>query len=98
MQHFRVEHAEAARGLRLADRLHIIGAVYAIERITEVERHSAQRIADATSHLLGQFRIALAHLCRRIPVGPGLLAAYSFCARPIEAFTSDRDGVSVCAT
>ena len=42
-----VEHAEAARRGRDADRAGVVGAVDAIERVAEIERLGAERIADA---------------------------------------------------
>ena len=49
-----VEHAEAARRGRPADRLGVVGAVDAVERVAEIQRHGAQRVLDAAGHLLGQ--------------------------------------------
>ena len=72
-RHVLVQHAEAARRCRPTDRLGVVGAVNAVERVAEVQRHGAERVSDAARHLLGQLPVARAHLIRRMPVGPGAL-------------------------
>ena len=96
VQHMLVHHAEAARRCRLPDGLGVVGAVDAVERVAEIERLRAERVLQAAGHLVGQARVTGDHLFRRVPVGPGLLAADHFRAGPGEALAADRDRILIC--
>src|SRR5262245_19363665 len=67
----------------------------AIQRLAEIQGHGAERVFEATRHPLRQARISLAHLLRRDPVRPRLLAADSLRTRPAKTFAADRDRIGV---
>src|SRR5262249_43375825 len=90
VQHGAIEHAKAAGGLGLADRLYVVGAVDAVERIAEVERHGTERVLGAAGHLFGKPWVAFAHFGGRIPVGARFLSVAGFPAGPVEALWAHR--------
>src|SRR5713101_4552156 len=57
-----IEQANAARGDELADGRGLIGAVDAVERLAEIERAGAQRIAGPARHHPRQIGLAIDHL------------------------------------
>ena len=72
----------------------LVGAVDAVDRLAEIERARAHRIARAAGHEARQVGLALDHLRRRPPVGPFLLARYFEQALPLEAVAADADAVA----
>src|ERR1700746_4113439 len=56
-----VGQTNAARGHELADRRRLVGAVYAIERVAEIERTRAERIACSSRHHPRQVGLSLDH-------------------------------------
>src|SRR5262245_62411058 len=98
-----VEHADAARGHRLADGLRRIGSMNAIERVLvaliEIERPRPERILWPAGHHVGQPPAILAqlpndHLLRRMPLRPGPHEADLRDARPFEALAPDPDAIA----
>src|SRR3974390_3793999 len=89
-----VEQPDATRGNGLPDRRGLVGAVDAIERVAEIERARAERIAPVTPPTARQIGLALNHLRRREPVRPFLHARDALRARPGEAFPTDANAVA----
>ena len=94
MQDVAVEHPEASGRFRATNRLRIVGAVNAIERIAEIDRFRAERIVQAAEHTFRQFGFALTHLGRRIPIGPIGNARHLLTARPRETVSADTDRIN----
>src|SRR6185503_12673294 len=98
MDHVGVQHANAARRDRAADRAGIVGAVDAEERAADVKRAGAERVAWAAFHIgrngyaFGGF--AGDHLGRRAPARPFLLGDDVRGAGPLEALATDADLVA----
>src|SRR4051794_25988664 len=93
VDHVLVEHADAARRHRLADRLRLVRAVDAVEAGAEIQGARAERVFRAASHVARQVGTALQHLGRRNPIRPFLLAADRLLAGPREALAADADAV-----
>src|SRR5690242_14817080 len=89
-----VGEPDAARRHKAADRRRLVGAVDAIDGITEIERASAERIGFAAGHEAWQVRLALDHFLWREPVRPFLHAADALGARPGETFATDADAIT----
>src|SRR6185437_10481366 len=90
----RVGQPDAARRYEGADGRGLVSAVDAIERVAEIERARAKRIALATGHEARQVRLTLDHFLGRKPVRPFLHAADALGAGPCEAFAADADAVA----
>src|SRR5262245_50560714 len=78
----------------MADRLRLIGAVDSIDRIAEIERAGAERVARTSRHETWQVGLARNHFGRRCPVGPLCLAGYLQQTDPLKAFTPDADPIT----
>ena len=78
----------------MADRLRQVRAVDAIDRLAEIERPGAERIAGTAGHEARQIGLALDHLRRRTPIGPFLLARDLLQAAPLETVAADADAVA----
>ena len=89
-----VGQPDAARRDVFADRRGLVGAVDAVERLAEIERARAERIAFAARHEARQIGLALDHFRRRMPVRPLGHFRDAFRARPGEAFAADADAVA----
>src|SRR5712691_6643551 len=89
-----IHQAEAARRNRMADRLRLIGAVDAVDRVAEIKGTRPERIARAAGHEPRQIRLAVDHLRRRDPIGPFGLARNAQQPRPLEAVAADPDPVA----
>src|SRR5690606_4725067 len=89
-----VQQPDTARRNGLADGRRLVGAVDAVERLAEIERARAERVAGAAGHHARQVRLALDHLGRREPIRPFLHPRDAFVAGPGEAFAADADAVA----
>src|SRR5262249_39528726 len=89
-----VHQPEAARRYRMSDRLGRVGAVNAIDRLAEIERAGAERIAGTAGHPARQIRLPFDHLGRRRPVRPFRLARDPQQPVPAEAVAPDADAVA----
>src|SRR5690606_29462582 len=102
VDHFVVEHADAARRGGQPDGARLVGAVDAIERVpaalVEIERAGAQRVARTAFHARGKLaavldQFALDHVGGRMPGWPLALGADLGHARPLEALAADADAI-----
>src|SRR5688572_24006508 len=88
-------HADAALGDLAADQPGRVGAVDAIERVAEIERANAQRVAGIAARDMGrQLRILAAHLGRWRPTRIDLLGADAQHARPAGFTLRDCDRIA----
>ena len=78
----------------MPDGLGRVGAVDAVDRVAEIERARAHRIARPAGHEARQVRLPLDHLRRRRPVRPFLLAGDLEQPVPLEAVAADADAVA----
>src|SRR6202007_2867940 len=93
-----VQHADAARRDELADRRRLIGAVDTVDRIAEIHRTRAQRVAGTAGHEARQIGLAIDHLRRRMPIRPLGLAGDLLHAGPGETVAADAHPVADSAT
>ena len=89
-----VGEPDAARGYEGPDGGRLIGAVNAINGVTEIKRARAERVAIAAGHEARKIRLALDHLLRWIPIGPFRLPGNSLRAGPGEALAADANPVA----
>src|SRR3954447_20492566 len=89
-----VGEPDAARGDEGPDGGRLIGAVNAIDGITEIKRARAERVAVAAGHEARKVGLAFDHLLRRIPVGPFRLPRHFLRAGPGEALAANADPVA----
>src|SRR5580704_6558895 len=79
-----------------ADGRRLIGPVDPIDRVTEIEGPSAERIGFAPGHEAWQIGLAHDHLLRRSPIWPLQHPRDSFHAGPSEALAADAYPVAQC--
>ena len=89
-----VGEPDAARGYEGPDGGRLIGAVNAINGVTEIKRARAERVTIAAGHEARKVRLALDHLLRWIPIGPFRLPGNSLRAGPGEALAADANPVA----
>ena len=89
-----VGEPDAARRHEGADGRGLVGPVDAVQRLTEVKRARAERVAVAACHEARQIRLAVDHLFRRMPVRPLRHSRHFFRAGPGEALAADADAVA----
>ena len=94
IDHVIVGEPEAARRDCLADSVRLVGAVDAVDRLAEIERARAQRVAGAAGHEPWKIRLALDHFRRRRPIRPLRLLGYLHQPRPLKAVAPDADAVA----
>ena len=78
----------------MADSLRRVGAMDAVNGVSQMHRASAQRITRAPCHKAGQIRLARNHFRRRVPIRPLSLAGDLQQASPGEAVAADPDAVT----
>src|SRR5262245_47490258 len=88
-----IDHTEASRRHRLADRLRRVGAVDAVDGRADIERARAERIAGTAGHPARKIRLPRDHLRRWRPVRPLSLFADVVHAPPLKAIAADADAV-----
>src|SRR5215470_16132438 len=91
-----VRQTEAARRHGMADRLRLVGAMDAVDRVAEIHRAGAERVARTTCHPTRQVGLARNHFRRRCPVGPFRLARDCLEPGPLESLAADADAVAQC--
>src|SRR5207244_11469778 len=88
-----VDEANAARGHELANGRRLVGAVNAVDRLSEIEGAGTQRITRSAGHEPRQIGLALDHFGRRIPIRPFLHAGETLDAGPGESLASHADAI-----
>src|SRR5262249_40951912 len=89
-----VDQTNAARRYERADGRGLIGSVNAVQRLAEIERACAERIARSARHEPRQIRLTIDHLRRRMPIRPLRHSADPLSTVPGESFAADTDAIA----
>ena len=89
-----VDQTNASRRYERADGRGLIGAVNTIQRLAEIERACAERIARSARHEPRQIRLPIDHFRRRMPIRPFRHSADPLGTVPGESIAADADAVA----